>query len=133
MWNHKNYSRKFWDKRDQRAAILDGIEFRFSKIICRNICLKVQGLWGWCLLFAPMSLSILRFTIAANAFSSDLNTYKSQSFLMIAPRGVAKLSTSPKVTIFSPSLLYYFISEQWLKGDRWTTLFMRNLIVAMDV
>ena len=37
---------------------------------------------------------------------------------MIAPRGVAKLSTSPKVTIFPPPLPYYFISDQCLKGDR---------------
>ena len=90
-------------------------------------------MWGWGFLCASMSLSILRCTIAANAFSSALKTYKSQTFPMIAPRGVAKLSTSPKVTIFPPLVPYYFISDQCLKGDRWTTLFSRNSIVAMDL
>ena len=52
---------------------------------------------------------------------------------MIAPRGVAKQSTSPKVTIFPPPLSYNFISDQYLKGDRWTTLFLRNSILAMDL
>ena len=138
MWNHNNYSRKFWDnskcKCDQGKAILDGIEFRVSKIHKgKDIFIKVHGMWGWGFLCASMSLSILRCTIAANAFSSALKTYKSQTFPMIAPRGVAKLSTSPKVTIFPPLVPYYFISDQCLKGDRWTTLFLRNSIVAMDL
>ena len=30
---------------------------------------------------------------------------------------VAKLSTSPKVTIFPPPVPYYFILDQCLKGD----------------
>ena len=55
---------------------------------------------------------------AANAFSSDLETHKSQAFPMIAPSGVAKLSTSPKVTIFPSPVPHYFISDQCLKGDR---------------
>ena len=80
-----------------------------------------------------MSLSILRSAIVANAFSSDLKVHKSQIFSMITPRGVGKLSTSPKVTIFLPAVLCYFISDQCLKGDRWTTLFLRNLILAMDL
>ena len=65
-----------------------------------------------------MSLSISRCTIAANAFSSDLKTHKSQTFPMIAPQGISKLSTSPKVTIFLPPVPYYFISDQCLKGNR---------------
>ena len=52
---------------------------------------------------------------------------------MVVPRGVAELSTSPKVTIFPQPVTYYFISDQCLKGDRWTTLFLRNSIVAMDL
>ena len=51
---------------------------------------------------------------------------------MIAPRVVAKLSTSPKVTIFPLPIPYYFISDQSLKVDRWTPLFLRNSIVAID-
>ena len=57
-------------------------------------------------------------TIVTNAFSSDLNTHKSYIYPMIAPMGVAKLSTSRKVTIFPPPVSYYFISGQCLKGDR---------------
>ena len=76
MWNHKNYSRKFWDnfkcKCDQGKAILDGIEFWVSKIIYKDICIKVHGFWGWGFLSTSMSLSILRCAIAANAFSSNL-------------------------------------------------------------
>ena len=106
MWNHNNYSSKFQDnskcKCDQGKAILDGIEFRVSKIIYKDICRKVHRLWGWSLLCTLMSVSILRCTITANAFYSNLKMYKSQTFPMIAPRGVAKLSTSPKVTIFAP-------------------------------
>ena len=51
---------------------------------------------------------------------------------MIAPRVVAKLSTSPKVTIFPLPIPYYFILDQSLKVDRWTPLFLRNSIVAID-
>ena len=80
MWNHNNYSRKFWDnskcKCDQGKAILDGIALRVSKIIYKDICMKVHGL----------SSAI---TIAANTFSSNLKTHKSQNFLIIAPQGVA--------------------------------------------
>ena len=65
-----------------------------------------------------MPLSILTCTIAANAFSSDLKTHKRQTLPMIAPRGVAKLSTLPKVTIFPPPVPYYFITDQCLKSDR---------------
>ena len=65
-----------------------------------------------------LSLSILRSAIVANTFSSNLKTHKSQIFPMIAPRGVVKLSTSPKVTIFPPPVPYYFISDHCLKGDR---------------
>ena len=137
MWNHNNYSRNFWYnykcKCDQGKAILDGIEFRVSKIIDKYICIKVHGLWGWGFLCASMSLSILKCTTAANAFSSDIKTHKIQTFLMIAPQGVAKLNTSHKVAIFSPLVPYYFISDQCLKGDHWTTFFLRNLIVAMDL
>ena len=68
----------------------------------------------------------------ANTFSSDLETHKSQIFPMVAHRSVAKLSTSHEVTIFPPPVPYLFISDHFLKGDRWTTLFLRNLIVAMD-
>ena len=137
MWNYKNYSKKFWDKFkrkcDQRKAILDWIDIRVSKIIYKDICVKIHGLWGWDFVCPSLSLSILRSAIVANVFSSDLKTHKRQIFPMIAPQGVNKLSTSPKVTIFLPPLRYYFISDQCLKGDRWTTLFLRNLIVAMDI
>ena len=137
MWSHNNYNRKFWDnymwKCDQGKAILDGKELWVSKIIYKDICIKEHGNWGCGLIRTSISLSILRLTIVANVFSSDLETHKSQIFPMIAPRGVAKLSTSPKVTIFLPPVPYYFISDQCLKGDRWTTLFLRNSIVAMDL
>ena len=137
MWNHKIYSRKFWDNFrcncDQGKAILDEIEFRVSKIMYKDICIKVHGLWVWVLSCASISLSISRGTIAANTFSSDLKTHISQTFPMIGPRGVAKLSTSPKVTIFPPPIPCYFISYQCLKGDRLTTLFLRKLAVAMDL
>ena len=46
-----------------------------------------------------VSLSILRSTIVSNAFSSHLETHKSQIFPMIASRGVAKLSTSPNLPL----------------------------------
>ena len=135
MWNHNNYKIKFWDnskcKCDQEKVILDGIEFRVSKMICKDI--KVHGLWGWGFVCSSVLLSILRSDIVANAFSSDLKTHKSQIFPMIAPRWVAKQSISPKTTIFPPPVPYYFISDQCLKGDRWTTLFLRYSIVAMDL
>ena len=67
-------------KCDQGKANLDGIEFWVSKIIYKDICIKEHGLWGWDLVCAPMSINILKYTIAANAFSSDLETNKSQSF-----------------------------------------------------
>ena len=137
MWNPNNYSRKFWDnskcKCDQGKAILDGIEFRVSKIIYKDICIKVHGLWGWGFVCLSVSLSILRSAIVANAFSSALKTHKSKIFPLTAPRGVAKISTSPKVNIFSPPVPYYFISDPSLKGDRWTTLLLRNSIAAMDL
>ena len=137
MWNHNNYNGKFWDnskrKYDQGKTILDGIEFRVSKIIYKDICIKVHGLWGWDFVSPSVSPSISRSTIVANASSSDLKTHKSHIFPMIAPQGVAKLSTSPKVTIFPPPVPYCFILDQCLKGDRWTTLFSRNSIVALDL
>ena len=84
MWNNCNYSRKFWDNSmcncDQGKAILDEIEFRVRKIIYKDICIKVHGLWGWGLLCTSMSLSILKCTISTNAFSRDLKTYESQNF-----------------------------------------------------
>ena len=110
MWNHNNYSGRFWGnfkrKCDQGKSFLDWIEFRVSKIMYKDVCIKVHGFWGWCLLCASMSLSILRCAIAANALSSDLKIHKSRTFPMIAPRGVAKISTSPKVTIFPPPVPY---------------------------
>ena len=137
MWNCNSYSRKFWAnstcKYDQGKAILDGIEFRIIKIIYKDICIKEHGLWGCGLVHTSMSLSILRSTIVANAFSSDLETHKGHIFSMIAPWRVAKLSTSPKVTILPSPVPCNFISDQCLKGDRWTTLFLRNSIVAKDL
>ena len=122
MWNHNNYSRKFWDnskcKCDQGKEILDGKEIRVSKIIYKDICIKYVdfevGVWS-------VSLSILRYTIVANAFFSDLETHKSQIFTMIEPRGVAKLSASPKVTISPPPVPYHFISDQLL--ERWPLIY----------
>ena len=137
MINRNNYSKKCWDnskcKCDQGKAILDGTEFCVSKVIYKDICKKVHGLWGWGFLCPSVSLSILRSAIVANAFTSNLKTHKGQIFSMIAPWGVAKLSHSPKVTIFLPPVPYYFISDQRLKGKRWTTLFLRNLILEMDL
>ena len=60
----------------QGKVILDGTEFRVSKIIYNDICIKEHGLWGWGLICKSMSLNILRCTIAANAFSSYLETHK---------------------------------------------------------
>ena len=85
------------------------------------------------MLCTSMSLSILRCSIGENPFSSDLKIHKSQTFPMIAPWGVAKLSTLPKVTIFAPLVPYYFVPDQCLKGDRRTNLFLRNSIVRMDL
>ena len=137
MWNPNNYSKKFSDnskcKCDQGKTILDGIEFRVNKIIYEDICIKVHGLWGCGFVCLSVSLSILRSVIVANAFSSNLKTHKSQIFPMIAPRGVARLSTSLKVIIFPAPVPYYFISDQCLKGDHWTTLFLRNSLVAVDL
>ena len=128
MWNHNNCSRKFWDnfkcKCDQGKAIIDVIEFRVSKIIYIDVCIKVRGLWGWGFLCPSVSLSILRSAIVANAFSSDLKTHNSQIFPMIRPRWVAKISTSPKVTTPPPplhpphpssNLLFHFrsVPERW--------------------
>ena len=137
MWNHNNYSRKYWDnskcKCDQGKAILDGIEFRVSKTIYKDIYIKLHGLWGWAFECASVSLIVLSCTIAANAFSSNLETHATPNFPMITPRGVAKLSTSPKVTIFPPPVPYPFILDQCLKGDRWATLFLTNSILVMDL
>ena len=64
MWNYKNYSSKSQDnskcKCDQGKAILDGIEFRVSKIIYNYIYIKVYGPWGWGLVCASVSVTILR-------------------------------------------------------------------------
>ena len=95
--------------------------------------MKVYGLWGWGLVCASVSLTILRSTIVANAFSSDLETHKSQNFSMVAPPGIAKLRTSLEVIISPPPVPYLFITDQCLKGDRWTTLLLRKSIVAMDL
>ena len=115
---------------EKREVVL---QFRVSKIIYKDISIIVHRFWGWGFVCPWVLLSTLRSVIVANAFSSDLKTHKSQIFPMIAPRGVAKLSTSPKVTIFPPPVPYYFISGQCLKGDRWTTLLSRNSIVAIDL
>ena len=137
MWSHNNYRRKFWGnckcECDQGNAILDGIEFWVSKVIYKDICVNVHGLSGWGFVCPSVSLSTLRSAILRNSFFSNLRTYKSQNFPMIAPRAVAKLSTSPKVTIFPPPTPYYFMSDQSLKSDRWTTLLLRNSMVVMDL
>ena len=118
MWNHNNYSRKLWDnskcKCDQGKATLERI-ISVSKIIYKEIYIKVHGLRGWALVCASVSLGILRSTVAANACSSNLETHTTQNFPMIAPRSVAKLSISPKVTIFPPPVPYPFISYHCLK------------------
>ena len=136
MWNRNNYSRKFWDnlkrKCEQGKANLEGI-VSISKIIYKETYIKAHGLRGWALVCALVSLSILRSTIAANAFSSNLENHTTQNFPMIAPRSVAKLSTSPKLTIFPPPVPYPFISDHCLKGDCRATLFLRNSIVAIDL
>ena len=83
--------------------------------------------------FQVGALCVHQCVVVGNAFSSDLNTHKSQTYPMIAARKFAKLSTSLKVTIFPSPVPYYFISDQCLKGDRWTTLLLRNSTVAMDL
>ena len=75
----------------------------------------------------------LKKAIATNAFSGNLETHKTHNSPMITPRGVAKLSTSCKMTIFPPPVPYLFISDHCLKRDCWPTLFLRNSIVAMDL
>ena len=45
------------------------------------------------LVCVSVSRSILKSTITTNGFSSNIENSKSQNFAMIAPRGVAKLST----------------------------------------
>ena len=134
MWNHNNYSRKFWDnskcKCDQGKAILDGKEIRVSKIIYKDICIKVCRLWGWGVVSITQHLKVYN---CRKCVFNDLETHKSQIFTMIALRGVAKLSTSPKVTISPPPVPYHFISDQCLNGDRWSTLFLGNSIVAIDL
>ena len=80
-------------KCDQGKAILDGIEFQVSKIILKDICIKVHGLWGWGFVCLLVSLSIIRSAMVVNAFSSNLKTQKSQIFPMAASREVAKIST----------------------------------------
>ena len=45
MWNHNNYKRKFRDsskcKCDEEKVILDGIEFRVSKMIYKDVKVHV--------------------------------------------------------------------------------------------
>ena len=65
-----------------------------------------------------MPLTILRSAIVESALSSNLETNKGEHFHMIAHRGVAKLSTSPEMTIFPPPVPFPFTSDQCLKGDR---------------
>ena len=82
MWNHSivgNFENNSKCKCDQGKAILDGIEFLICKITCQDICIE-PGLWGCGLVSTSMSLSILRCTIVGNAFSGNLDTYKSQYF-----------------------------------------------------
>ena len=112
--------------------ILDEIEFWVSEIIYKDVYIKIYGLWVWGLACASVSQAISRSTIVGNAFSSHLETHKSQSVPMVAPWEIAKLSASLEATIFPPPVPYPFISYQCLKYDRWTTLLLRNSIVAMD-
>ena len=46
---------------------------------------------------------------------SAIHKSRSRNFQLVAPRGVAKLSTSPVVTIFPPPVPYPFISDQCLE------------------
>ena len=93
----------------------------------------VCSVWSGHLVCTSVSLTILRSTIVANAFSSNLETHKSQNFHMAAPRWVAPPMHFTWSHHFPPSVPYPFILDQCLKGDRWTTLFLRNSIVAMDL
>ena len=61
-------------------AILNEIKFWASKIIYKEICIKEHWLWSWGLVYTSISFSILRCTIAANLFSSDLETHKRYIF-----------------------------------------------------
>ena len=65
----------------------------------KGVCIKVYGLWSWGLIYASVSLSILRSTIAEMHYAEICN-HKSQNFPMITTWRVAKLSTSPNMTIF---------------------------------
>ena len=58
-----------------------------------------------------LTLSLLRCTFAANVFSNDLETHDSKNFAMVAPRGVAKQRTLPKVTILPTPISYPFLSD----------------------
>ena len=75
----------------------------------------------------------LKFHNCRKCISSHLKTHESQTSPRAASRRVAKLSTSLKLTIFVPLVPYYFISDQCLKGNCWTALFLRNSIVAIDL
>ena len=56
------------------------MEFRLSKAIYKDICIKEEHeLLGWGLVSTPVSLSMLRYTVAGNAFSSDLETNESEN------------------------------------------------------
>ena len=77
----------------------DEVEFRVSKILHEDIYIKVYGHWSGGLKCASLSLTILKSAIVANAFSSDLETHKSQNFHMVAPRGVAKHFTSFQISV----------------------------------
>ena len=126
-----NFKTILKSKFDEGKVILDEIQFGVCKIIYKDIYMKVYGIWSGGLVCESVLLTIIRSAIVANAFSRDLETHKSQNFHMVVSRGIVKLSTSPEVTIFTPPVPYSFISDQCLKGDRWTTLFLRNSIVAM--
>ena len=43
------------------------------------------------------------------SLSPSKSKFSRSGLTIVAPRGVAKLNTSPKVTIFSPSVPYSFI------------------------
>ena len=113
--------------------ILDEIKFRVSEIMYKDVYINIYGLWVWGLVCTSVSVAISRSTIVANAFSSHLETHKSQNVPMVTPSEVAKLSASLEVTIFPPPVPCPLISDQCLKYDRWTTLLLRNSIVAMDL
>ena len=58
-----------------------------------------------------LTLSLLRRTFAAKTFSNDLETHDSKNFPMVAPRGVAKQRTLPKVTILPTTIYYPFLPD----------------------